>query len=195
MPDYPPQPYPNQPWPQQTWVPPPTPPRSPPQSQVQLPAIFMLVLATLGVFLGVSGLVQWWFMKDMMPQMMRDATTMQERINAQIEQDRKKRAAETGLEYQPGPPPPIQEMGDLVSNFFAKGGSVAIVTSILEIVGCGIVIAGSASMLSMRYYPLGFIAAVLTMIPGTSACCLLGLPLGIWTIVVLLRPEVRAAFR
>jgi len=155
----------------------------------------MLVLATLGVFLGVGGLVQWWFMKDMMPQMMRDATTMQERINAQIEQDRKKRAAETGLEYQPGPPPPIQEMGDLVSNFFAKGGSVAIVTSILEIVGCGIVIAGSASMLSMRYYPLGFIAAVLTMIPGTSACCLLGLPLGIWTIVVLLRPEVRAAFR
>ena len=53
----------------------------------------------------------------------------------------------------------------------------------------------SASMLSMRYYPLGFIAAVLTMIPGTSACCLLGLPLGIWAIVVLVRPEVRAAFR
>jgi hypothetical protein len=86
-------------------------------------------------------------------------------------------------------------MGDLVSNFFAKGGSAAIVTSIFGIVGCGIIIAGSASMLSMRYYPLGFIAAVLTMIPGTSACCLLGLPLGIWTIVVLLRPEVRAAFR
>jgi hypothetical protein len=49
----------------------------------------MLVLATLGVFLGVGGLVQWWFMKDMVPQMMRDATTMQERIGAQIEQDRK----------------------------------------------------------------------------------------------------------
>lgn len=155
----------------------------------------MLVLAILGVFFGIGGLVQWWFMEDMVPQMMRDAATMQERIDAKIEQDRKKRAAETGMEYQPGPQPPIREMSDSMSNLMARIGRASIATSILGIVGCGIIIAGSASMLSMRYYPLGFIAAVLTMIPGTSACCLLGLPLGIWAIVVLVRPEVRAAFR
>jgi hypothetical protein len=32
------------------------------------------------------------------------------------------------------------------------------------------------------------------MIPCISPCCLLGLPIGIWALVVLLKPEVKAAF-
>jgi DNA-directed RNA polymerase subunit RPC12/RpoP len=32
-------------------------------------------------------------------------------------------------------------------------------------------------------------------VPGTSPCCLLGLPFGIWALVVLSDIHVRAAFR
>lgn len=38
-------------------------------------------------------------------------------------------------------------------------------------------------------------AAILAMIPCVSPCCLLGLPLGIWALIVLLKPEVKAAFQ
>ncbi len=33
------------------------------------------------------------------------------------------------------------------------------------------------------------------MIPCVSPCCLLGLPLGIWALIVLVKPEVKAAFQ
>jgi hypothetical protein len=36
-------------------------------------------------------------------------------------------------------------------------------------------------------------ACILAMIP-CSACCLLGIPLGIWGLVVINNPEVRGAF-
>ena len=37
-------------------------------------------------------------------------------------------------------------------------------------------------------------AAVLALIPVTSVCCVPGIPIGIWALVVLHQPEVRAAF-
>jgi hypothetical protein len=38
-------------------------------------------------------------------------------------------------------------------------------------------------------------AAVLAMIPCISPCCLIGLPIGIWCLVVLTKPEIKAVFR
>ena len=38
------------------------------------------------------------------------------------------------------------------------------------------------------------IAAILAMIPVTSCCFLLGIPVGIWSLVVLAKPEVKALF-
>jgi hypothetical protein len=40
------------------------------------------------------------------------------------------------------------------------------------------------------------IASVAAMLPCTvSCCCILGLPVGIWSLVVLMKPEVKQAFR
>jgi serine/threonine protein kinase len=55
-----------------------------------------------------------------------------------------------------------------------------------------LVLAGARSMLKLRRYPLAIIAGVVAMVSGPAA--LLGLPFGVWALVVLNRPEVRDAF-
>ncbi len=58
-----------------------------------------------------------------------------------------------------------------------------------------LVILGGVKMLQLRARGLVMTAAVLVMIPCfTSCCCFLGLPLGIWVIVLINRPEVRNQF-
>lgn len=54
---------------------------------------------------------------------------------------------------------------------------------------------GGVQMLRLSSRGLSYTAAVLAMIPCvTSYVCLLGLPFGIWAIVVLGHPDVKAAF-
>src|SRR5207247_568632 len=55
---------------------------------------------------------------------------------------------------------------------------------------------GGMRMLSLRSYGLAVMASLLTAVPCLSplACCLLGEIVGLWAIVVLISPVVRAAF-
>jgi hypothetical protein len=57
-----------------------------------------------------------------------------------------------------------------------------------------IVIAGSFAMMRLRARGFCFTAMVMQIIPCAGPCCLFGLPVGIWGLVVLSRPEVREAF-
>jgi hypothetical protein len=51
-------------------------------------------------------------------------------------------------------------------------------------------------MRALKSWPLAMAGAIAAMIPlTTSICCVAGLPLGIWALVVLNKPEVKAAFR
>lgn len=54
---------------------------------------------------------------------------------------------------------------------------------------------GGWMMMSMRSYGLAMAAAVLASLPCSSPCCLIGIIGGIWGAVVLMNPEVKAAFR
>lgn len=54
---------------------------------------------------------------------------------------------------------------------------------------------GGISMLRMRSYALSYTAAVVASIPCLGPCCILGIPFGIWALVVLHREDVRSAFR
>ncbi|MGH7950435.1 MAG: DUF4339 domain-containing protein [Limisphaerales bacterium] len=53
---------------------------------------------------------------------------------------------------------------------------------------------GATKMQSLRSYEFAFTAAILAMIPCLTPCCLLGLPFGIWVLVVLSKPEVKTQF-
>jgi hypothetical protein len=58
-----------------------------------------------------------------------------------------------------------------------------------------VVMIGSIQMLRVRMRGLAVTASVLAMLLVWPGCCLLGLPFGIWSMIVLNQPEVRRAFR
>lgn len=60
----------------------------------------------------------------------------------------------------------------------------------------GVVLFGGIKMKNLQSYGLAMAATIIAMLPCTVGwCCVLGLPLGIWALVVLMKPEVKAAFQ
>jgi uncharacterized membrane protein YhaH (DUF805 family) len=74
-------------------------------------------------------------------------------------------------------------------------GGVGIVQSIVGIAVGVVVLMGAMKMKRLESYGFAMTAAILAMIPCVSPCCLLGLPFGIWAVVVLNDANVKAAFR
>ena len=58
-----------------------------------------------------------------------------------------------------------------------------------------LVLIGSLQLLRQRSWILGLTAAVLLLVPCLGPCCPLGMPIGAWTLFVLLQPDVRAAMQ
>jgi hypothetical protein len=54
---------------------------------------------------------------------------------------------------------------------------------------------GALQMLRRRMLGLAITSSILAMINLECFCCLLGLPFGIWSLVVLSKPEVRSVFQ
>ncbi len=73
-------------------------------------------------------------------------------------------------------------------------GGLGLAFNLVALVINPIAIWGALRMKALRSYGLSVTAAVIVMIPCTSCCCLFGLPIGIWALVVLMSEEVKAAF-
>jgi hypothetical protein len=59
-----------------------------------------------------------------------------------------------------------------------------------------VTVVGGIKMKGLNSYGLAMAAAIIVALPCTNyACCLIGLPVGIWALIVLMKPEVKAAFR
>jgi hypothetical protein len=57
-----------------------------------------------------------------------------------------------------------------------------------------LIILGGVKLMNLSGSGLPIVGSILAMIPCTSSCCcLIGLPAGIWALVVLSRPNVKAA--
>ena len=65
---------------------------------------------------------------------------------------------------------------------------------LLSIPLAGLIALAAFRMRRLESYGLAVTASVLAMLP-CHAGFLLGLPIGIWSLTVLMRPEVKAAFR
>lgn len=59
----------------------------------------------------------------------------------------------------------------------------------------GVVLWGGISMLQVKNFGVAYAAAIISVIPCCSGCYFVGIPFGIWALVVLNRPEVKASFR
>src|SRR5688572_29302837 len=75
------------------------------------------------------------------------------------------------------------------------GGVVGMVWQAICLLMSGLVLFGALKMQKLQSYGLAMAGAVIAAIPCTSPCCFLGLPLGIWAIVVLMNAQVKASFR
>ena len=74
-------------------------------------------------------------------------------------------------------------------------GSLGAASSVVGIAVAAFIIFAALKMKELRQWELSLAASIVAMIPCISPCCILGLPIGIWALVVLLRPEVKEAFR
>lgn len=87
-------------------------------------------------------------------------------------------------------------MADRVSERYTEfyEGAAGIASSFVGILVAAFIIYVSLKMKELNQWGLCVAASVLAMIPCISPCCIIGLPIGIWCLVVLMRPEVKAAF-
>lgn len=63
------------------------------------------------------------------------------------------------------------------------------------LIASAFVLYGSIQMKNLQRYGTARAAALISVIPCIGPCCLLGIPFGIWALVVLNKPEVKAAFK
>ena len=73
-------------------------------------------------------------------------------------------------------------------------GPVGMALSIIAILMGVVILLGALKMKKLESYGLAMTASILAMIPCLSPCCVIGLPIGIWALVVLSKPEVKSAF-
>jgi hypothetical protein len=73
-------------------------------------------------------------------------------------------------------------------------GPVGVVTKIVGLALSFFVFYGAMKMQKLAGYGFALAAAIVAMIPCFSPCCLIGLPIGIWALVVLNKPEVKSQF-
>jgi hypothetical protein len=78
------------------------------------------------------------------------------------------------------------------ANMFS--GTIGVVSSIIGILVSGLILFGGIKMQKLESYGLAMTVSIIAMIPCFSPCCLIGLPIGIWALVVLSKPEVKSAF-
>lgn len=91
---------------------------------------------------------------------------------------------------QPGQPEPVPPYEDFKTQMQVQGS----ISTVIVVVGSLLMVVGAVKMRSLSSRGFGLTASVLAMVPCFSSCCLAGLPIGIWALVVLSNADVKAAF-
>ena len=80
-------------------------------------------------------------------------------------------------------------------NMIGAGGSmvIQIIVQVLSLAWYGAIIYGGYCLMNCKNIVMAWIGVIMAAIP-CSICCLVGLPLGIWGIIILLNEEVKTAF-
>ena len=85
-------------------------------------------------------------------------------------------------------PPQLAQWAQMMS------GGFGLVLNFIALALAGLYIFASTKMRKLESYGLVMTATILSMLPCTSSCCCVGLPIGIWVLIVLSKPEVKSAF-
>lgn len=81
---------------------------------------------------------------------------------------------------------------DALGMMFSGGMGIAV--SLVNIALAAFIIWAATKMKNLQAWPACVGASIIAMIPCVSPCCVLGLPIGIWCLVILFDQKVKAAF-
>jgi hypothetical protein len=101
----------------------------------------------------------------------------------------------TGAAFQPPPgevPPELRQFFDMMQQM---QGPMGIVSAVISFAVSALVIYASQKLRALQSFALVVTATILAMFPCTSPCCCIGIPVGIWVLVVVFKPEVKSAFQ
>ncbi len=73
-------------------------------------------------------------------------------------------------------------------------GPLGAVSSLFGLALSVLILFGAAKMQSLRSYEFALTVAILAMLPCLTPCCCIGLPFGIWAVVVLSKAGVKSQF-
>lgn len=75
-------------------------------------------------------------------------------------------------------------------------GSIGMFFRIVGLAACCFVLYGGMQMKGLKNYTMALVAAIVAVIPCfiPCPCCFIGIAAGIWAIIILIKPEVKAAF-
>lgn len=73
-------------------------------------------------------------------------------------------------------------------------GAAGVAFCFVGLLVAGFIIYASLKMKALTQWSLCVAASIIAMIPCISPCCIVGLPIGIWCLVILTKPEVKTAF-
>ena len=140
-----------------------------PQDQVSLPAILLMVLGGLTILFALWGLVG---------SIGGGSAAQMAQLNQVLS--------------NPDLPPQFRETMTSYMNFATRSGPFM---SLFQIVLGGLMGFGGLKMKNLQSYPLAIAASIIAIVPCFNCCYCLGIPLGIWSLIVLNKAEVKTAFR
>lgn len=106
----------------------------------------------------------------------------------QIEQDPAKKMQAEQIQQ-------MEKMGYDPQKIVQAYGTGFMVLGVVGMILSIITILGGVKMRTLDSYGLAVTGSVVAILPCMSTCCVLGIPFGIWALVVLLSQDVKSAFR
>jgi hypothetical protein len=134
--------------------------------RVKSPAVALMVTAILNLLFGAWSLLETIFFP---PNLQQYNSEMQQLNNPQLEQF-------------------VQAMLQMTH------GTFAIAANLLGLALSVLILMGAIKMKSLRSYEFSMAAAIVALLPCVTPCCIIGLPIGIWALVVLRAPAVKSHF-
>lgn len=83
------------------------------------------------------------------------------------------------------------DQSQLIANMLS--GTIGLITALLGLIASGVILYGAWQMYRFERYGMALTAAILTCIPCFTCCCV-GVPVGVWALVVLSDASVKESF-
>lgn len=84
--------------------------------------------------------------------------------------------------------------GDEETLIVMLSGGFGVLGSLIGLLVGAAIIMGALKMMKLQSWAFALAVSIVAMVPIVSPCCVLGLPVGIWALIILCRQDVKAAF-